>query len=153
MTARIRPFRTGDAPHLAALVRRCLRETNGRDYPADVVDMMSARFTAERFVELSGRRGIYVADDGRAVGTVSRDGNRVHMLFVDPGLSGEGIGRRLLRHVEDLAAQEGHAYMETGASVTAHTFYLRLGYSDVREGDTEFGVDYTLRKPLTPAAR
>lgn len=38
--------------------------------------------------------------------------------------------------------------METGASITAHGFYLRLGYTDVRESRTEFGLNYVLRKPL-----
>lgn len=150
-TAGIRPFRPGDARHVAGIVRRCLHAVNGRDYPPDVIDRMCARFTAERFVELSATRRIYVADDGRVVGTVSRDGNRVYSLFVDPGAAGRGIGRRLLRHVETLAAREGHAHMETGATVTAHSFYLRLGYRDVHDADTEFGTDYLLRKPLPPA--
>ncbi|MBE1532639.1 GNAT family N-acetyltransferase [Actinomadura algeriensis] len=147
MTVEIRPFRSGDAPGLAALVRRCLREVNGRDYPVDAIDRMSAHFTPGRFVELARIRRVYVADDGgRPVGTVSRDGGRVYTLFVDPDRIGQGIGRRLLRHVEDLAAREGHAYMETGASITAHSFYLRLGYGDVRESDAES----VLRKPLSP---
>ncbi|MFV2172572.1 GNAT family N-acetyltransferase [Actinomadura sp. LOL_016] len=150
MTVDIRSFRPDDAPHIAVLVRRCLREINSRDYPADVIDRMSAHFTPERFVELSRSRSIYVADAGRVVGTVSRDGNRVYTMFVDPDLSGRGIGRRLLRHIEDLAAREGHGHMETGASITAHHFYLRLGYEDVRESDTEFGFNYVLRKPLPP---
>ncbi|WP_262403599.1 GNAT family N-acetyltransferase [Actinomadura sp. CNU-125] len=146
MGVEIRPFRPGDGSCLAALVRRCLREVNGRDYPVDAIDRMSAHFTPERFVELSRIRRVYVADGGRPVGTVSRDGNRVYTLFVDPDFAGQGIGRRLLRHIEDLAAREGHAYMETGASITAHSFYLRLGYGDVHEDDAE----PVLRKPLPP---
>ena len=38
--------------------------------------------------------------------------------------------------------------METGASITAHEFYLRLGYVDVRSSDTDFGFNFILRKPL-----
>ncbi|MFD0899060.1 GNAT family N-acetyltransferase [Actinomadura sediminis] len=139
----VRPFHPGDARHVAGIVRRCLHAVNGRDYPADVIDRMCARFTAERFVALSARRRIYVADDGRVLGTVSRDGNRVHSLFVDPGANGRGIGRRLLRHVEALAAREGHDHMETAPTITAHAFYLRLGYRDA-----ESGPDHLLRKPL-----
>lgn len=41
--------------------------------------------------------------------------------------------------------------METGASITGHGFYLRLGYVDVRESETDFGFNWIMRKPL-PAA-
>jgi hypothetical protein len=51
-----------------------LREVNSRDYPAEIIDSMCAHFTAERFIELSGSRRIYVAEDDRVVGTVSRAG-------------------------------------------------------------------------------
>ena len=41
-----------------------------------------------------------------------------------------------------------HDHMETGASITAHEFYRRLGYIDVRSTDTEFGFNYILRRDL-----
>lgn len=147
----VRPFLRGDAPRLAEIVQRGLREVNSRDYSAHVIDTMCAHFTAERFVELSNSRLIYVAEYNGVVGTVSREGNKVYTMFVDPDLAGRGIGRRLMRHVETLAADEGYAYMEAGASITAYDFYRKLGYVYVRESETEFGLNYILRKPLPPA--
>ena len=38
--------------------------------------------------------------------------------------------------------------METAASITAHAFYLALGYTDLRESETGFGLTYLMRKPL-----
>lgn len=151
MTVEIRMFHPSDAPRLATIVQRCLREVNSRDYPAHIIDKMCVHFTAERFIELSSTRRIYVAEDRRVVGTVSRDGNKVYTMFVDPDLARRGIGRQLMRHIETLAAHDGYDYMETGASITAHEFYLKLGYTDVRESETEFGFNYILRKPLRPA--
>jgi GNAT superfamily N-acetyltransferase len=145
---RIRPFRTDDAARLAEIVQRCLREVNIHDYPAATIDAMCGHFTAERFVALSQSRLIYVAETDKPMGTVSRDGNKVYTMFVDPDHHGAGIGRRLMRHVEELAVQDGHDHMETGASITGHAFYLRLGYVDVRTSDTDFGLNYILRKPL-----
>ncbi|OAH12590.1 GNAT family N-acetyltransferase [Streptomyces jeddahensis] len=156
MAITVRPFRSGDAPRVAEIVHRCLREVNSRDYPADIIDRMCAHFTAERFIELSRCRLVYVAVDhgstavGRVVGTVSRDGNRVYSMFVDPDLARRGIGRRLMQHIEALAAHDGYDHMETGASLTAHRFYLKLVYSDVRDTETEFGLNHILRKPLKP---
>ncbi|MEE1786169.1 GNAT family N-acetyltransferase [Streptomyces sp. SP17BM10] len=152
MVIAIRPFRSDDAPQVAEIVRRCLREVNSQDYPVEVIDRMCGHFTAARFVELSAGRDIYIADEGGVVGTVSRDGNKVHSMFVDPDAAGRGIGRLLMDHVEALAAADGHEHMEAGASITAHRFYLRRGYQDVRESESGFGLTYLVRKPLRPSA-
>ncbi|MGC4817649.1 GNAT family N-acetyltransferase [Micromonospora sp. DT63] len=148
----VRQFRPEDGEALSALVVRCLREVNSRDYPAELIDEMCAHFTADRFRELGVERRIYVAEeDGRPVGTVSRDGNKVYTMFVDPDAHGRGVGRRLMRHVEELARAEGHEFMETGASLTGHGFYRRIGYTDVRVSDTVFGINHILRRPLSGA--
>ncbi|MEU7842353.1 GNAT family N-acetyltransferase [Micromonospora sp. NPDC049114] len=148
----VRQFRPEDGEALSALVVRCLREVNSRDYPAELIDEMCAHFTADRFRELGVERRIYVAEeDGRPVGTVSRDGNKVYTMFVDPDAHGRGVGRRLMRHVEELARAEGHEFMETGASLTGHGFYRRIGYTDVRVTDTVFGINHILRRPLSGA--
>ncbi|MFF5174832.1 GNAT family N-acetyltransferase [Micromonospora sp. NPDC000089] len=148
----IRGFLPEDGEALSALVVRCLREVNSRDYPAELIERMCAHFTADRFRELAGERRIYVAErDGRPVGTVSRDGNKVYTMFVDPDAHGRGIGRLLMRHVEEAARAEGHEFMETGASLTGHGFYQRLGYTDVRVSDTVFGINHILRRPLSGA--
>ncbi|MCF0096697.1 GNAT family N-acetyltransferase [Micromonospora sp. MH99] len=148
----VRQFRPEDGEALSALVVRCLREVNSRDYPAELIDEMCAHFTADRFRELGVERRIYVAEeDGRPVGTVSRDGNKVYTMFVDADAHGRGVGRRLMRHVEELARAEGHKFMETGASLTGHGFYRRIGYTDVRVSDTVFGINHILRRPLSGA--
>lgn len=148
MATTIRSFRPDDAPQLANIVQRGLREINSRDYAADIIDNMCSHFAPERFIELAADRHIYVAVvDDRIVGTVSRDANKVYTLFVDPDMTGQGIGRQLMRHVEMVAAQEGHDYVEAGASITAHQFYLASGYHDIRATETEFGTNYIVRKP------
>ncbi|MFI7212296.1 GNAT family N-acetyltransferase [Micromonospora maritima] len=148
-TVTIRDFRPDDGEALSALVVRCLREVNSRDYPAELIDRMCDHFSPDRFRRLGRERRVYVAErDGRVVGTVSRDGNKVYTMFVDPDAHGGGIGRRLMRHVENLARAEGHEFMETGASITGHGFYQRIGYQDVRVSDTEFGINHILRRQL-----
>lgn len=110
---------------------------------------MCRHFSPEQFERLAAIRQIYVAEEaGMVVGTVSRQDNKVFTMFVEPGRAGQGIGRRLMAHIEDLAARDGHDHMETGASITGHGFYHKLGYTDVRETETEFGLNYILRKPL-----
>jgi GNAT superfamily N-acetyltransferase len=146
----IRSFRPGDGPAVSGIIVRCLREVNSRDYSADIIARMCAHFTDGRIEQLARDRQMFVAVAEHAVvGTVSRDGNKVFTMFVEPTMIGRGVGRRLMHHIEALTANEGYDYMETGASITAHEFYLRLGYCDVRTSETEFGFNYILRKPLT----
>lgn len=147
-TLHIRPFRAGDAERVAGIVRRCLLDVNSRDYPPEVIARLCAYYTAGQFTKLAARRHIYVAETGTVCGTVSRDGNTVHAMFVSPGQIGQGIGRRLLQHAEAQAAADGHAHMEAAATITAHAFYLGLGYSDLRPDETSFGLTYLMRKPL-----
>jgi GNAT superfamily N-acetyltransferase len=146
---RIRPYAAGDAAQLAVLVQRCLVEVNSRDYPADVIAGLCSSYTAAQFDGLARRRRIYIAEcDGSMAGTVSRERNKVFTMFVDPRWAGRGVGRQLMRHAEQQAAGEGHDHMETAASITAHAFYLALGYTDLRESETGFGLTYLMRKPL-----
>jgi GNAT superfamily N-acetyltransferase len=152
MALSIRPYRPDDAPRLAEIVQRCLREVNSRDYEASIIDRLCEYYTADRFAELSGGgRLIHVAEDGHITGTVSRQGNKVFTMFVDPDMTGRGTGRHLMEHVEELAASEGYDHMETSASITAHQFYRKLGYVDVRESESTFGLSYIVRKPLRPS--
>jgi GNAT superfamily N-acetyltransferase len=147
--ATIRRLRDADAPTVAGIIEHCLREVNSRDYPAEIIERMCAHFTADRIRELARQREVFVAELDGVVGTVSRDGNKVYTMFVHPRSAGRGIGRALMRHIEALAAGEGHDHMETGASITAHDFYRRLGYVDVRSSDTDFGPNYILRRDIS----
>jgi GNAT superfamily N-acetyltransferase len=144
----IRLFQDEDASAVAELIGRCLREVNSRDYPAEVIERMCAHFDPPRIRELAVRRQMFVAVDGDVLGTVSRDGNEVYTMFVDPIAHGRGVGRSLMGHIEGLAAADGFDHMETGASITGHGFYHRLGYADVRVSETDFGLNYILRKSL-----
>lgn len=149
VTVEIRRFRPADSAAVADVIERCLREVNSRDYPSDTIELMCAHFTPRQIERLAAERQMFVAvDQDDVVGTVSRDGNKVYTMFVHPRTIGQGIGRHLMVHVEALAAADGYAFMETGASITGHGFYQRLGYLDVRTSETEFGFNYILRKPL-----
>ncbi len=143
----VRPFRADDSTAVSAVIVQCLLEINSRDYPEEIIARMCAYFSARRMKQLAEERQVFVAvENETVVGTVSRDGNKVFTMFVQPGMIGRGVGSRLMRHIESLAAGEGYEYMETGASITAHGFYQRLGYVDVRATETEFGLNYILRK-------
>jgi hypothetical protein len=54
-----------------------------------------------------------------------------------------------MEYVEDLSKNRGHQYLELPASVTAHAFYLKRGYIDVRKTySDEHGTNIIMRKEL-----
>lgn len=79
-------------------------------------------------------RQVFVALDGaRVVGTASLAGDVVRSVFVLPERQGHGVGKVLMRHVEDVARAGGMQQLRVPASLTAVPFYSTLGYAVVRE--------------------
>jgi ribosomal protein S18 acetylase RimI-like enzyme len=149
MGVTLRRFRTGDEASISGLIVRCLREVSARDYPADVINRLCQHYSAATIGALATERDLHVAEvDGTIAGTVSRDGHQVFTLFIDPGHGGRGLGRQLMDRVEADAAAAGFGTMETAASITAHGFYRKRGYTDIRESRTEFGLTFIMRKTL-----
>ena len=60
--ATIRRFDSADAPAVAGLIERCLREVNSRDYPGEVIERMCDHFTEQRIKELAIQREMFVAE-------------------------------------------------------------------------------------------
>ncbi|WP_313741131.1 GNAT family N-acetyltransferase [Pseudomonas sp.] len=54
-------------------------------------------------------------------------------LFVAPHAMGQGIGRRLVEHLEDLARAAGWSHLSLEATLNAAAFYRRCGFI----GDSE----------------
>jgi GNAT superfamily N-acetyltransferase len=148
---KIRRFKPEDAEGVVDIIHRDLIEVNSADYTSDVILSMVDEFTPDALKDLAKRRDVFVAeDDSKVTGIVSLDDNTVFTLFIDPLVHGQGIGSELMDYVENLAKGRGHESIELPASLTAHGFYLRRGYADVRETSSkEHGTNIIMRKDLT----
>lgn len=130
----IRPFRPDDATAVACLIGRDLREVNAKDYPPETIDSMVRHFTPDKLIEMSWQRQMFVADDGaEVVATGSLAGNWILTFFVAPKCHGRGVGKRLLAHLEELAASQGCKEAFVPAGFTAITFYRKHGYTDAAD--------------------
>jgi len=146
----ILPFKPEDADEVVAIIHRALFEVNSADYSAETIQSMVEELTPQALKDLALKRDVFVAkQNDRAVGTVSLDANKVFTLFVDNSLHDKGVGRELMDYVERLGKDRGYEEIELPASLTAHTFYLKLGYIDVRETHSdEHGTNIIMRKKL-----
>ncbi len=123
-----------DAEPISALILAALQVSNAQDYPPEVIAKVRQNFTAAHILALLSQRQVYVAMlKGRVVGTASLDGQVVRSVFVEPGLQGSGIGRKLMSILEAVAAHEGVKTLKVPSSITAEGFYRALGYSVERD--------------------
>jgi len=147
---RIRKFHREDASRVSHLIRRTLLEVNSKDYPKKVIDFMYQLFTPRNLIEISCRRDIYViVHEGKVLATGALSGNEIVTVFVDPRFQGKGIGTRLMDFLEGMAAKRGHRSINLSSSVTAHGFYKKRGYRDLRVNlDEDYGKTILMRKKL-----
>ncbi|MBD9504096.1 GNAT family N-acetyltransferase [Pseudomonas sp. PDM17] len=151
MDVLIRQAHNGDAKAISQVIVAAVRESNGQDYPASVIESVVANFTPERVIELLQQRLVFVALlDDEIVGTGALDGHTVRSLFIAPQQQRKGIGKALMRRVEKTSLQRGIEVLLVPSSLTAESFYARLGYRLLRE--QLHGEERTLimNKPLTP---
>lgn len=139
----IRQAERGDAEAISLIIVSALRQSNAGDYSPEIIARLEMNFDPQAIEELLGKRRVYVAlVSGRIVGTASLEAGSVRTVFVDPGMQGCGVGRRLLLEIEDAARIAGLSALNVQSSVTAEPFYAKLGF--IALGDHYHGDERTI---------
>jgi N-acetylglutamate synthase-like GNAT family acetyltransferase len=134
MECTIRPARKDDADEISGVILRSLRETNAKDYTSEIIERIEGSFSSLAVRGLIGKRTVFVATTGsRIVGTASLDGSVVRTVFVAPDAQSQGVGKLLMAEIEQTARERNIAMLVVPSSVTAETFYSRLGFKTVRD--------------------
>lgn len=114
-----------------------LLTVNINDYGIERVKKMAKDFTVEKLQNsLSKRKKVFVAlIDDNVVGTAgidkswySDDEYWILTVFVKPENHGQGIGKKLIKKIEEYATTLPVKKLIIPASITAHEFYYKLGY-------------------------
>ncbi|MCG2628884.1 GNAT family N-acetyltransferase [Bradyrhizobium sp. WYCCWR 13023] len=134
MNCTIRPALADDAVDISAVILRALRETNATDYTDEIIARVELSFSPDAVLALMAKRTVFVATIGnRVVGTASLDGSVVRTVFVAPDVQARGIGKLLMAEIAHLARERHIQLLTVPSSVTAETFYARLGFKAVRD--------------------
>lgn len=150
-TITIRTAAATDTAAIARLIERAVRVSNAPDYPPDIIKLIVANFTAERVAQKMAERDVFVGLMSEAmIGTVSLGGGKLHSLFVEPDRQGQGIGRRLVEHLERHAIDRGLAKLDVSSSITARLFYEKLGYQLLTFEPRQNGSTFLMSKQLGP---
>ena len=130
----IRPADKRDANSISQIIKQALKENNAQDYPASVIDRLLKNFAPADVEQFLQHRQVFVAEqDQQVVGTASLDENVVRTVFIAPNMQRQGIGRRLMATVLEVAVSNAVTVLIVPSSITAVAFYENLGFEVVRE--------------------
>lgn len=151
----MRPFLIADTPRLQDLFAQSIEELTQDEYDEDQrLAWITRAADAEAFAkQLGANLTILVEQDGEILGFASLKGNKeIDMLYVHPYAVGQGVGSALVEAMERLAKARGAESLSVDASDTAHEFFSRRGYADVRRNtipiDNIWVSNTTMLKPL-----
>lgn len=151
----MRPFLIADTSRLQDLFAQSIEELTQDEYDEDQrLAWITRAADAEAFAKRLGANvTILVEQDGEILGFASLKGNKeIDMLYVHPYAVGQGVGSALVEAMERLAKARGAESLSVDASDTAHEFFSRRGYADVRRNtipiDNIWVSNTTMLKPL-----
>lgn len=133
-----RRFVIEDAKDVSKLVRRTLKETNIKDYSQEYIENDVKQMDEKFFIERAKFTNCYVFVDESiemivGVGSIgsywgSETESSLFTIFVSPDYQGAGIGKRIMETLETDEYFLRATRIEIPASITALTFYQKMGY-------------------------
>jgi putative acetyltransferase len=127
----LRPFLATDTPVLAAIFVASVEELTGDDYSeAQQQAWASAADDEEQFGKrLASELTLIATLQNSPVGFASLKGtDQIDMLYVHPGVVGQGVASMLCDALEKLAGSRGAKSLSVDASDNAQEFFLKRGY-------------------------
>ncbi len=150
----LRPFLPDDVAVLAAIFTASIEELTGEDYnEAQQQAWMEAAETEEFGKRLAADLTLVATLEGSPVGFASlRGADHIHMLYVHPAVTGQGIATMLVDALEKLAGGRGATSLSVDASDTAQNFFAKRGYVAMQRNsitiNDEWLANTTMEKKL-----
>ena len=146
----IREMRIDDLEKSLSLIRKVIIVSNSKDYTETIIKNLLSHYSLSNFKNVYHKRKYYIAlIESRVVGTVACEDNSVYSLFVDPDYQNKGIGKSLLKRVEEHILKNGYSKSKLSASLTALSFYKSNGYTEIkRVKNNELGDVILMEKKL-----
>jgi N-acetylglutamate synthase-like GNAT family acetyltransferase len=113
-----------------------IRETCASHYSPEVIEIWAGRLRPEKYAEAIDRYEFFVAEEDGVVvgfGELGQEAGAIQGLYVSPSVKGRGVGRELLRTLEERARAYGLKSLRLTSSLNAVAFYERAGFRAVEE--------------------
>jgi len=148
-------IRSEDIENAVKCIRKAVQISNAPDYPESVIKIqLEQHYTLEWMRRAVRNRYCVVAKERNEVrGTGALVENELRNVFVDPDYQNQGIGKRIVQHLERKAMEKGFGEIWLVSSITARNFYRHIGYSDIKDVQERIGdhvvTGYLMKKTVT----
>jgi putative acetyltransferase len=127
----LRPFLAEDTPLLAAIFTASIEQLTGDDYSSAQQEAWAAIADEEEEFgnRLASELTLVATLQNSPVGFAAlKGGDHIDMLYVHPGVAGQGVGAMLCDALEKLAGSRGAKSLNVEASDNAQGFFAHRGY-------------------------
>ncbi|MEI7254896.1 GNAT family N-acetyltransferase [Dickeya dadantii] len=127
----LRKARRIDAQTVFDLRNRAILHGCRHDYTAEQLQLWTSGPLSETFENTVTHHFHLAESAGRivATGMINFHTGMIDAVFVDPEAMGQGVGKRMMQHLEMLARAAGLVEIRLDASLNAAPFYRSLGFS------------------------
>jgi putative acetyltransferase len=153
-TFALRPFLAEDTPLLAEIFRASIEELTADDYSEAQREAWAATADDEEgFAKrLGGQLTLIATMNGSPIGFASLANNEaIDLLYIHPGVAGQGAGTMLVDALEKLATARGGKRLTADVSDTAQDFFKKHGFTAQQRNTVLRGGEWlantTMAKP------
>lgn len=133
----VRRFEKKDAKEVSELIIKTLRTTNIKDYSKAYIEKGVKILNAKNIIEKACTRHFYVVClDEKIIGCGSigydeiKEESCFYTIFVLPEYQGKGIGKMIVNTLENDIYAIRSKKIIVPSSITAKSFYIKMGYND-----------------------
>lgn len=151
----IREFKPPDLEAIKSLIYHTIDICYSNAYPKEAVQFFKDWHCDENILK-NAKEGysIVLKKNSEVVGTGTIVGDEIMRVFVSPAFQTQGIGRLIMRKLEEKAVSLGIDVVKLDASIPSKRFYDSLGYVTLEETFLEVANNkrldfYKMKKSLT----
>lgn len=139
MQLTIRQAIAADAEGMFETHSRAVREIVAKDYtPEQINSWMPIDRSAQTYRDWMATEGNFYficEQDGKIIGLSGIRENNVTLLYIHPEFTGRKLAGELFAYTEKEMRQRGHSKMILTSTLTARSFYQKMGMQSLREQD------------------
>ena len=150
MTEIIREIQTKDRSACLEIIQSCLLNINSRNYTPEFITSLIKRYninfmrSLERSIFVIEKNGILVGTGSIIIGQ-----KRINDIFIEVDNHRKGFGKKIMVYLESIAKENNVQTLFLYSSISAVSFYEKLGYAktdklDHGEGNIEFRMEKKL---------
>lgn len=136
----IRQFRVSEVEALRVLIHHTIDVSYLPVYPPRAVQFFKEYHSEVKIIGRFTKGEIFVVEtDGKLIGTGTIVGVDIFGVFVHPDFQHHGLGKALMKELEEKAITSGISEVALNVSLPSRKFYENLGYEIIEEHAKDVG--------------